>query len=433
MRDVLLAAIVLGALPYVLRYTWAGVMLWTWISIMNPHRLTYGFAFDFPWAQLVAAATLLSLLWNQERLTFPWTASVKVLMLFLVWVCITTVFAVHLEPSIDQLIKVLKIQLFTLIALAAIQERRHIELFLWVNVLSIGYFGVKGGVFVIRSGGGERVWGPAGSYIEGNNELGLAIVLIIPLMYYLWAVSKQRWVRWAMLFAMLACATAAIGTYSRGAFLAIAAMVVVLWWRARSKILSGLLIGLSAALLLSFMPSVWEERMGTITNYAEDASAQGRLNAWTMAFNLANHRLTGAGFETSTMDLFERYAPIAYPRAAHSIYFQILGEHGWLGLILFLSIGAGAFALANRVRRLSKTVPDGEWLYVLAGMIQVSMVGYAVGGAFLSLAYFDLPYNILVILVACNRWIDEKGWETERGGAFGAGTPTLAMAPGTIR
>lgn len=430
MRDIALALFIAGALPFALRYTWVGILLWTWLGIMNPHRLCYGFAYDFPWAQVVAGATILSLFVGKDKLKFPWNGPTIATVLFIAWMCITTVFAVHSNESVEQLVKVLKIQLFTLIAFAAIRERRHIELFLWVNVISIGFYGVKGGIFVVRSAGGDRVWGPSGSFIEGNNEVGLAIVMIIPLMYYLFTISRQRWLRLGMLGAIILCAAAAVGTYSRGAFLAIAAMGAVLWWRSNGKLVSGVLIVLLSVLLIAFMPAAWEARMSTITTYEEDASAQGRLNAWAMAFNLANDRFLGAGFETASEELFRMYAPIAYPRAAHSIYFQVLGEHGWLGLALFTAIGFYGFRVAARVRRLSKQVPDGNWLYVLAGMVQVSMVGYAVGGAFLSLAYFDLPYNILVILVACDRWIAEERWRVEHTGAFGSSQPVTQLQRG---
>jgi hypothetical protein len=62
-------------------------------------------------------------------------------------------------------------------------------------------------------------------------------------------------------------------------------------------------------------------------------------------------------------------------------------------------------------------------------MIQVSMVGYAVGGAFLSLAYFDLPYNIMVVLVGCRYWLLERRWETEKTGAFNSAQPVGWLAP----
>lgn len=46
-------------------------------------------------------------------------------------------------------------------------------------------------------------------------------------------------------------------------------------------------------------------------------------------------------------------------------------------------------------------------------MVQVSLLGYAVGGAFLSLAYFDLPYNMMVMVVLARKWVENRSWETE--------------------
>jgi putative inorganic carbon (HCO3(-)) transporter len=424
MRDILLLAVFVGLLPFAVRRTWIAVLLWTWVSIMNPHKLAWGFAIDMPFAAAAAIAAFVSLPYNRDRLHFPWDKSVIALLLFIVWTAITTAFAFFPGPALDQLIKVVKIQAMTLVALAAIRERKHIELFVWVNALSIGFYGFKGGIFTITSGGASRVWGPGGGFIEGNNEIGLALIMVIPLLNYLRLVTRQRLLRWLLMVVMLLSAVAALGTQSRGAFLAIAAMIFVLWLRSSRKFYSATFIVSVSLALLAFMPDTWTDRMRTIQTYEEDSSAMGRLNAWQMAVNLANDRLTGGGFVVDEASVFARYAPIpADLHAAHSIYFQVLGEHGWVGLGLFVAIGLYAFAAAGRVRRQALEQPEAEWLHHLAGMIQVSMVGYAVGGAFLSLAYFDLPYNMLVVVVACRCWLAEGRWRTETTGAFGAGAP----------
>jgi putative inorganic carbon (HCO3(-)) transporter len=424
MRDILLLAVFVGLLPFAVRRTWIAVLLWTWVSIMNPHKLAWGFAIDMPFAAAAAIAAFVSLPYNRDRLHFPWDKSVIALLLFIVWTAITTAFAFFPGPALDQLIKVVKIQAMTLVALAAIRERKHIELFVWVNALSIGFYGFKGGIFTITSGGASRVWGPGGGFIEGNNEIGLALIMVIPLLNYLRLVTRQRLLRWLLMVVMLLSAVAALGTQSRGAFLAIAAMIFVLWLRSSRKFYSATFIVSVSLALLAFMPDTWTDRMRTIQTYEEDSSAMGRLNAWQMAVNLANDRLTGGGFVVDEPSVFARYAPIpADLHAAHSIYFQVLGEHGWVGLGLFVAIGLYAFVAAGRVRRQALEQPEAEWLHHLAGMIQVSMVGYAVGGAFLSLAYFDLPYNMLVVVVACRCWLAEGRWRTETTGAFGAGAP----------
>ena len=135
----------------------------------------------------------------------------------------------------------------------------------------------------------------------------------------------------------------------------------------------------------------------------------GRLNAWWMAWNLARDRFLGGGFEVITPELFARYAPNPLDlHAAHSIYFQILGEHGFVGLALFLLLWFLTWRRAGLVLRAAKGNQELVWAGRLAAMIQVSLVGYFVGGAFLSLAYFDLPYDLMVLVVAAHACIQKQ-------------------------
>lgn len=154
--------------------------------------------------------------------------------------------------------------------------------------------------------------------------------------------------------------------------------------------------------------------MNTIQTYQQDGSAMGRINAWHLAFNIANHRITGAGFEAYTPETFALYAPDPLDiHVAHSIYFSVLAEHGYIGLCLFLGIWLSTLGIAKQIRKETRHDKELLWLFHLAGMCQVALVGYAVGGAFLSLAYFDLPYNIMVILVVAWRWLKHHRKEAE--------------------
>ena len=424
MRDLLLLGILISALPFAVMYTWVGVLLWNWISLMNPHKLAFGFAFNAPFAAVAAGAALLSLFVGRDKLRMPTDPPVIVLFLFVAWMCITTALAFDPAGSVDQLNKVLKIQLMMGVAFAAIQSRKHIELFIWVAVLSIGYFGFKGGIFTVITGGTARVWGPPGGFIEGNNELAVALVMTIPFMNYLRLVSRGTALRFGLLMLMLLSTIAALGTQSRGALLAISAMAVVLWVRSTKKFQNGILLVAVAVGLVAFMPSSWEERMSTIQTYEQDGSATERLEAWKMCFNLANDRPIGGGFEIYNWQTYAKYNPNSpLPQAAHSIYFSVLGEHGWVGLALYLSLGVLTYRVASRIRRDTKQLPQGAWAHDLAGMCQVSLIGFAVGGAFLSLAYFDFAYNIIVVVVATRRWLGDRAWEKEPTGAFGSGDP----------
>lgn len=408
MRDLAITGLFLFFLPQVFRHAYIGVLLWTWISVMNPHRLTWGFAYDLPFAAAAAGATFIALMTTKDKVSMPRSGIVTVLIIFILWMCVTTAFGFFPGESLDQLKKVMKIQVMTLVALAVLQDKKHIQLFVWINVLSIGFFGLKGGVYTIMTGGGGRVWGPGG-FIGGNNEIGLAMLITIPLMYYLTLTNDNKWIKRGLFVMMLMTTVAVLGTQSRGAFLAIVAMGGILWLRSRGKIVSGVVIMVAAAGLFAFMPQSWHDRMSTIETYEEDTSAMGRINAWQTAVNLANDRVTGGGFEMYEPIVYQSYAPDPrIVRAAHSIYFQVLGEHGWPGLFLYLLLGWLSWREAVKLRRQTRDNPEHEWVFHLAGMIQVVLIGFGVGGAFLSLAYFDLPYNVMVMLVVTRRWLENE-------------------------
>ncbi len=410
MRDVVLFGIILWGSFASLRRPWIGVIMWTWVSVMNPHTQGWGFIRSMPVAMMVGGGTLLGFLFTRDRRNAFIDPAVVCLALFMVWICIGWPMSYYPSESAEMLSRVLKIDLMVLISVALIIKREHINWFVWVVVFSIGFYGVKGGAFTIATGGGYRVWGPGG-FIGGNNEVALAIILVIPFMYYVYQTvdPKRKWLRRGLLAGMPLCAAAAVGSHSRGALLAIAAMAAFLWWRSQKKLAVGIVLGVVGFLLIAFMPSNWTERMQTIETYDKDASAMGRINAWYMAWNLANdHLLTGGGFAIYEPLIFEKYAPD--PRdihAAHSIYFQILGEHGWVGLFLWLAIWWFTWRAAAWLRANGKAEDGTLWCSQLGSMCQVSLVGYAVGGAFLSLAYFDLPYNVMVIVVATKAWMLE--------------------------
>ena len=410
MRDILVAAIVFGLLPLIFKRPYIGILMWVWISVMNPHTQGWGFATTFPFAALIAAVTLVSLVFTKQSRNLPFTSVTWFFLAFVMWMNVTTIFALYPEEAYEQWVKVIKIMLMTFVTLMLIKNRRHIHLLIGVIVLSLGYYGVKGGVFTVVTGGEDKVWGPEGTFIGGNNEIALALIMTIPLMHYLQMTSSKMWVRHSLTIAMILCALAALGSYSRGALLAIAAMGVFLWLKSQHKIRIALLVLIAVLPAIAFMPEQWGERMDTINTYEEDLSVKGRFNAWWMAYNLAKDRpLLGGGFEVSMPELFWRYAPDPEDlHAAHSVYFQALGEHGFLGLGLYLLVGLSTWRTGSWIIRNTEKLKEYRWAYNLATMIQVSLIGFAVGGAFLSLLYFDVPYYLMAAMVATRILVEKE-------------------------
>ncbi|WP_051537542.1 putative O-glycosylation ligase, exosortase A system-associated [Nitrosomonas cryotolerans] len=414
MRDVLVAIIVLGGLPFVFTNPQIGVLLWSWLGYMNPHRLGWGFAYNFPFAAIVGAITIVALFVSRKQLVFSWPPIIRWLVFLNIWFLITTIFSLQPEDSWPQWQKVAKIQIVIFITLWVMGTKERIHSLIWVIALSIGFYGIKGGIFTLTSGGGDHVLGPTGSFIAGNTEIGLALVMVLPLIWYLYLNTAQTWIRAGLILALLLIPVAIFGTQSRGALLAIAAISFFIWLKSRKKLVPLIIILLMMPLLLIFMPQQWHDRMSTIVDHQEDSSAQGRFQAWKFAYEMAVARpLTGGGFESFNAENYERFSPglvgagTGKYHDVHSIYFEILGEHGFVGLTIFLILGFLTWKTATRIMFLTKTSHPDKWAYDLAAMIQVSFVGYAVGGAFLGLAYFDLGYHLLVILVLTLRILEQ--------------------------
>lgn len=414
MRDVLIFSIVLAGCLVALRRPWIGVLLWTWLSIMNPHRYAYGMAYSAPLAAAAAGATLLGLLMTRERYNPLQGAPTVLLLLFSIWVTLSWLFGLDVNDDYWQWSKVMKIFFMTFVGLALLRTRAQVMCFAWVATLSIGLLGVKGGLFTVLTGGGERVWGPPDSFISDNNEFALAVVMTIPLLRFLQMQLPNRVVRHGFTAAMLLCAASALGSHSRGALLALVGMVVTLWWRGKSRILGGALMLTAGVTLIAFMPETWTSRMSTIESYDEDRSALGRISAWWTAYGIAKHFLLGVGFNMVRPELFAAYSPHPdFVHAAHSIYFLVLGNHGFIGLALFLGIFVTTWVMAGRLRKQAAKDPRTMWVSDLCAMSQVCLVGYGVGGAFLSLSYFDLPYDVMMLVVLARGWYAREDWTRE--------------------
>lgn len=414
MRDLLIFGIVVVFALMALARPWVGVMLWNWISIMNPHRYAWGFVYSMPVASISAIATLVGLLFTKDKQSPFKGAPVWWLLLFFVWMTLS--WLMGYDPVGDHWMwdRSMKIFVMIFVALALLSNRYHIMAFVWVTVGSLAILGVKGGVFTVLTAGNYRVWGPEGSFIQGNNEMALALIMTLPLIHFLQLQMTSKWARHAMSLTMLLCAAAALGSHSRGAFVAIIVMVGLFWWRSSRKGPMALLIAIGAIALLPMLPEHWWDRMATIRTYEQDASAMGRINGWLVAWEVAKDYLTGAGMSYQHQIFFNMYGIYSTDIiAAHSIYFEVLGNHGWIGLFLFLAIWVSTYRNAGWLMRNARKIPEAKWLSDLGAMVQVGLVGYAAGGAFLSLAYFDLPYNMMVMVVLGRKWVEVRGWERD--------------------
>lgn len=406
MRDLIVMIIILGSAPICFFSPYYGLLVWTWISYFNPHRFAWGVAYGFPVAEVIAVPTLAGLIFAGDSNRRIFKRETFLLLGLWMWFIITflvakqtPLFADHVVAGQAQLERVSKILLMTMVTMILVTSVKRLKYLALVIGMSFGALGIKGALFGIRTGGEGLVWGPPSSFVSDNNDLALAINMSLPILFFLAREEKNRILRFVLWFSFLASIFAVILTYSRGGLLGLATVLGILAIKAKRKLLATACLVATAFVLMTYAPAKWMTRMETFMGGTLDTSAQGRINAWHFSFNLAkDYLLTGGGFGTFTPDLFHRYAPDPLDfHGPHSIYFQVLAEQGFVGLILFVVLLGSTIYSLRRLRRRARDIPGAEQLVPYTHAFEVGLYAFLVGGAFLGRAYFDLWFQ----LVAC--------------------------------
>ena len=400
MRDIVLVLGMLAYLPLCVRNTGAGVICWAWFSLMSPHRQVYSFAAGQPLNSVIAVATLCGWLFSQERKRWTPDAVPWLMLAWFVWMTFNSFFAPFPDWSWPYWDRTMRIMVYIFLTFFVANSKSRIHGIIWVIVISLGFYGVKGGLFTIVHAGGGKVVGPPDSIITDNNQLALAIVMSLPLVNYLRMHTKMPLLRLGFALAICLEVIEVFGSRSRGGVLALGLTLFFFWLRTRRKVAYGLAAVALVGTVLYFMPASFWERMGTVSNLDADASFHGRVVAWQVAIRVAINRFPfGAGFYAPQLaPIFNSYFPDEVTHAAHSIYFQVLGEHGFIGLALYLAIILLAFNNSRIIIRQTRGQPELLWAYDLASMTQVALIGFCFGGAALSVAYFDGFLLLIAVL-----------------------------------
>jgi probable O-glycosylation ligase (exosortase A-associated) len=407
-RDVILIAVCIVAVPLSLIQPFAGVLFWTWVGYFNPQDFTYGIASKIPFALLIALATMAGLIVTKRKQIPPLTVETGLLVVLWFWFCVTTVnvffsptLAHHWTDSVDFLWRVSKILLMVFVALALVTDSKRLRWWYLVTAASFAVFALKGSIFGVFSGGQDKVYGPRNSMIYDNNDFGLAMNMALPMFAAFARTEDSRFLRWAFVAAVPMGIMSVILTYSRGAMLGLVTVLFAMMMKSKRRYLGLLGTGIVTAVVFFIAPEKWIERMLTLKNVGTDQSALARLHSWTFAYRLfLDHPILGGGFQTFTAPLYGQYNMLAdRVQGPHSIYFQVLAEHGGPGLVLFLGLIASCFWSCFRLKRTFLRQPGSENLAAYADMVQLGLITFLVSGAFLGRAYFDLLYQLVATVV----------------------------------
>jgi probable O-glycosylation ligase (exosortase A-associated) len=437
MRDLFLAPLLLAILFQTFRTPSAGVLGWTWLTLMTPQKLIWGMLSSMPLNLILALATLVMVVFTRDKKKLPPGVTTTLWIAFVVLMTITSLFSLVPSHSWEIWNRVVKVMLLGFLVPVLMSTQRRIHALIWVIVMCLGYFGIKGGIFTLMTGSGGHVVGPPDSQLIDNNNLALALCMSLPLMNYLRLQTGRTLIRNGLLAAMIATTFGALGTFSRGGMIGLSVMAGYLWWRSPRKV--SLALGILAVVIPAylFMPASWYDRVGTLKDASSQTTFLTRWDAWKVNFNIAAARpLTGGGFAASENAGVYReysYGQSFYldPRtgqtgghAAHSVYMQVLGDHGFLGSGLYFSLLLSTLFLLRRVRKATPAIPELSWAKDLVTMIQVSFLAFFVSGIALSMAYYDLVFLFVGIALALDVIVTEY-----KKNPAEAGIPVAAAAP----
>ena len=420
MRDLFFLSILPMLVFAILRHPFIGLGLWVWTAMFYPNGWMYGMAASIRYNLVFAGLTIFVFLISKEQKRLTLGVVGWLVILFFVWTTLSTALGLALpEVAWEYWRRMAKIVALFVFVLLVMNKKLHIDFFLWCLVLSVGFYAVVEGLKYIVSGGGHILEGMAGHILGDRNELAVAFAMLLPIcIYLLGEYGKKSWIlKFGFLGLIALLITSIIGTGSRGGMIALSAVSSYLFIKSKRKLLFTMLIAFVGIVVVSVVPGQWFDRMDTIASANEDGSFLGRLVAWKLSFILAmQNPFFGGGFKAldsfpvwvSLSQNFYQYSFIytgaALPdpnraHAAHSIYFQVLGDHGFVGLFLFVMILALSFLKAGAIAKKTRSVGGPNWLINLATMLRLSIFAYAIGGAALSFAYFDLIFAICAIII----------------------------------
>jgi len=317
-------------------------------------------------------------------------------------------------PYYTELLKIIAVAIFTV---AQVDTRNRLRGLLWVICGSLAFYSVKNGLIGVLGGGGVILRGPGGLLLD-NNDFALALIMNVPLMFYLGRTERIPLLRKACTAGIVLTVVTVLLTHSRGGFLALVATLLVLAWRSGRLLAAGFTLGLMTIAFFLVAPQHVLERMASIfTAGAADPSAASRIVTWQLALHMIqDNPIWGVGLR-NFQAYFYTYGipaglvgPDSTPHVAHNSYLQIWAEGGTLAFVTYLALLGSVFWSSARLRRIGQ-LPRLSWAGDYGRMMENALVGFMVGGMFLNRGHFDLVYHFIAI-VSCTVLVAERELRT---------------------
>jgi len=397
---------------------------YVWVDTFQPQAVAYFILNELPVAFIMGAGAFLTYFALDRRSPPPLTLASLCQVGLAIWMTITLSWAELPDRAWVKWDWAFKAMVFAAFVPLVIRSRVQIEAFVQTYVFSLAANFVPFGLKVLASGGGygRNLGLQAGnSGLAEGGYLSTVCLMAVPLALFLGRHGKLI-PRLPMMhlayggIAVLAIVTA-IGTYERSALVGLVMLGLYMFLRSRRKFLFALIGGAAAIAVMVLAAKSWDARVSTISDYATEGSALTRLLMWKWTLGFVSEHPFGGSFDAygiSTImmppDALNPGGYVQTGRAYHSIYFEVLGDLGYPGLIMFLLVIVSSLWSLLRLSRKCRKIPDLVWVADLSDAIQTGMLVFLTAGAFVGLAFQPPFWYFVAMGISLRAYL----WHAER-------------------
>jgi len=415
MRDLLMLGFMLAVVPLAIRNTYIAYILWGWAGLIGIKSYLYGFMQSVSYAQWFAIVALVTIFMKRDKEQLALKVNATGILMFAFGLqCLLTAACAYsgLERNWEIGIDIQKTLLFCILMPMLVVNRLRIHAFIIMMALGLGFHGMLDGLKFLASGGSHLAGGL--QKFGDNNNTAVALATVIPLLLYAARYSTQKWAKVGFMGVMVLTVLAIMASRSRGGFVTLLVMAAWMIWHTKRKVAGLAILSVCLVLATALAPASWTDRMDSIQEASEDNSFMTRVAAWKKSSAIAlEHPFTGGGFyAVQAPVLYAKYVnaqgllgfidtPNPFNFAAHSIYFEVMGDTGFIGFFLYLALFINASRIHKKILKLAKKQGSStQWAVDLSNSLGYSMVAFLVGGSLVSAAYFDIPF-VLIALMQC--------------------------------
>jgi len=400
------------------------VLTYAYIDIVSPQRLSYLLLNSIPISLIAFIFAVGGWLLADDKTDVRVAPRQFLILILLAYCGVTTRTADFPVEALDKWDWVWKALVFAAFLPLTLRTKLRIEAMLTFMILSAESIIIVGGIKTAAGGGG---YGELNLMVTNNSGLyegsiiSTVAIAIIPAILWLsrfTTIFPRDWKTKTFCYALVfACLLIPIGTSARTGLLCIGLVAVLMLRDSKRKFLYLGMVAMAAMIAVPFLPKAFTDRMNTIETYQSDESASTRVAVWKWTANYVKDHPFGGGFE------MYRQNQIAYDlknkgpaggthlttdraRAYHSAYFEMLGEQGYLGLALWLSISfIGLFRMEMLRRRYGKETGEMAWVAPLAGALQSGHLVYMLGAGFVAIAFQPFVFMLIGMQIGLDTYL----------------------------